>query len=744
MVNNGDMLSSLTSEGLCEKLKSSGTKILSKVAQIFEEQEIDGEDLTSLTHEELCELLPKLGMRKKLEKFVGKLGFRLVTLPEDEANGGKGSNADLPALEPSTPKTSSSTPSFVLLSDSASPQEAEKSDRKKSRAPKKANKTVLDLTGESENNGKKNSKVITIRLPKGKAMPSMQDLKKLAAKFHVKYGEMRQAVKAAEQLRRSVFVSGLPCCTTRDGLKTLIDDLKKHIERKTKVRSREVDVSVKMFKSNGRVMIKANKAGEITKVVKALDGLFLEPEFRVLARRDSIPTLNPQISNLYNKIKSLVKELYPTLIDSPSARRTQEEITKRATNRKQNEKMNRVWGKGSPRSRAGARPLPIVVTPTRGTYSKVENHHFNSRVSRVSDGPSRIGRDRLTPRPVVRSQIIQNVRLGSTTLPCRAQPVDRRTVPVDRRAPLVGRRAQPIDRRAQPTDRRDQLIDRRAPLIDRRAPPVDRRPAPDRRPGPPGSQINQWRSSTIIPNNQSGARETGLWNEISQGTVRRSYDQGVKSSISNRRSHEATAVQGRRLPVSQRPINYNRKPHEVQPSRNLAPPQSFHDRAVPQRTAVQARQLPRRGAEIPFKYSENTPSQQYMDRNSRMPAPRLLGRQQVSRRLSPQQSQRMDQRDPRSYIERVSFIPTARGQMSYEQKRISSAIPGRRQTYVESQQGYVMRGNNLRGPIHNRQQDQSERIRGRKRRLEEASVPGYRESLFITRRNDRGGVRARY
>jgi len=738
MVKNGDMLSSLTSEGLCEKLKSSGTKILNKVAQIFEEQEIDGEDLTSLTHEELCELLPKLGMRKKLEKFVGKLGFRLVTLPEDEANSGKGPNADLPALEPSTPKTNSSTPSFVLLSDSASPQEAEKSERKKSRAPKKANKTVLDLTGESENNGKKNSKVITIRLPKGKAMPSMVDLKKLATKFHVKYGEMRQAVEAAERLRRSVFVSGLPCCTTRDGLKTLIDDLKKHIERKTKVRSREVDVTVKMFKPSGRVMIKANKAGEIAKVVKALDGLFLEPEFRVLARRDSIPALNPQLRNLYNKIKPLVKELYPSLIDSPSARRTQEEITKRATTRKQNEKMNRVWGKGSLRSRAGARPLPIVISPTRGTYSKVETHHFNSRDSRVlSDVPSRFSRDRLTPRPVVRSQLIPNVRLNGTMSP-------RRTQPVDRRAPLLGRRAQPIDRRAQPIDRRDQLVDRRAPLIDRRAPPVDRRPAPDRRPGPPGSQINQWRSSTIIPNNQSGARETGLWNEPSQGTVRRAYDQGVKSSISNRRSHEATAVQGRRLPVSQRPINYNRKPHEAQPSRNLAPLQSFHDRAVPQRIAVQARQLPRRGAEIPFKYSENTASRQYMDRSSRMPTPRLLGRPQETRRLSPQQNQRMDQRDPQPYIERVSFIPNARGQMSYEQKRISPAVPSRRPLYGESQQGSGLRGNNLRGPITNRQQDQSERSRGRKRRWEEASVPGNRESLFITRRNDRGGVRARY
>jgi len=49
MVNSGDMLSSLTPEALCEKLKSSGTMVLNKVAQIFEEQEIDGEDLTSLT-----------------------------------------------------------------------------------------------------------------------------------------------------------------------------------------------------------------------------------------------------------------------------------------------------------------------------------------------------------------------------------------------------------------------------------------------------------------------------------------------------------------------------------------------------------------------------------------------------------------------------------------------------------------------------------------------------------------------
>jgi len=70
-------VSSLTSEQLCLSLRNSGKPTLQKIADIFEEQELDGEDLTTILYEELCEILPKLGMRKKLQKFMSNLGVLL-------------------------------------------------------------------------------------------------------------------------------------------------------------------------------------------------------------------------------------------------------------------------------------------------------------------------------------------------------------------------------------------------------------------------------------------------------------------------------------------------------------------------------------------------------------------------------------------------------------------------------------------------------------------------------------------
>jgi len=78
-------LRQLSSEELCGKLRETGKPILSKVADIFEEQELDGEDLTSIIYEELCVVLPKLGMRLKLESFLGEMGITMPKiLPEVE------------------------------------------------------------------------------------------------------------------------------------------------------------------------------------------------------------------------------------------------------------------------------------------------------------------------------------------------------------------------------------------------------------------------------------------------------------------------------------------------------------------------------------------------------------------------------------------------------------------------------------------------------------------------------------
>jgi len=679
MVNTGDELSSLSSEALCEKLKSTGTKILVKVAKIFQDEEIDGEDLTSLTHEELCELLPKLGMRKKLEKFVAKMGFKLVTIPDEEPSSKSstsGKNSELPALEPCTPpKAESNVSSFVLLSESGSPQDKNKNKRE---GLKKNGKTVLDLTGDSGTNEKRRrKKEDKLRIARGKALRPA-NIKKLAHKYHVKFRQMFQTIEAADRLRRSVFISGLPCCTTREGLNTLINDLKKHIERKTKVRTNEVEIMVKMFKPTGKVVIKKSKYKETPEVVKALDGLFLEPEFKVFARRDAIPSLTaPSMKALYKQIKPLLKEIYPSLPDSASARRLQEELTARGNvNRKPPSKITRVR-QGQTRGRTSDRTPSVVVSGSRAVYDKVElnGHHLTSSRSDtrlMSTAPARYPRDRT--RPVARSQIIQNMRVEGIA-DRRVPLIDRRVAPVDRRTPVA------IDRRALPVDRRGQ-IERRAPILQPRVSLVERREQPmDRR--LPGQQTGERRSTTVISTgNQSAAREA-------------------------------------RRPAALQAPSYGRRPHDSQSTRELQP-QSLHERAAPQ-------------------YRENVTSPQYVERNSRISTTRTLRRQQDARRSTLDMDERMDQRSARQYIERVNIVPTSRGQMAYDEKRISPTLQ-RRSIYEEG-----LRGTELRGHIPTREHDQGERSRGRKRKWEEATQKNQpRESLFIMRRTERGIERARY
>jgi len=686
MVNTGDELSSLSSEALCEKLKSTGTKILVKVAKIFQDEEVDGEDLASLTYEELCELLPKLGMRKKLEKFVAKMGFKLVTLPDEEPSSksrAKEKSSELPALEPCTPpKAESNVSSFVSRSGSGSPQDKNKN---RGEGLKKNGKTVLDLTGDSGTSEKRTSKTGNkIRITRRNALHPGH-IKKLAHKYHVKYRQMQQTIEAADRLERSVFISGLPCCTTREGLNTLINDLKKHIERTTKVRTSEVEIMVKMFKPTGRVMIKSSKYRETPEVVKALDGLFLEPEFKVFARRDAIPSLTtPSLRALYKQVKPLLKEIYPSLPDSASARRLQEELIARGNvNRKPPGKITRVT-QGQTRSKTIDRSPSLVVSGSRAVYDKTEinGHHPSSSRSDtrlMSTAPARYPRDRA--RPVARSQIIQNMRVEGiadrrASLIDRRVPIsDRRVAPVDRRVPIaIDRRAITVDRRGL-VERSASNPERRTTLLDRREQPMDRRL--------PGQQTGVRRSSTVISTgNQTGARET-------------------------------------RRPAALQEPTYGRRPHESQSAREFQP-QSLHERAAPQ-------------------YREDVTSQQYMERNSRISTTRTLRRQPDARRPPLDMDGRMDQRSARQYIERVNIVPTSRGQVAYDEKRVQSPLK-RRSIYNESP-----RGTELSGLIPTREHDQGERSRGRKRRYMEAAEKNQpRESLFIMRRSGQGRERARY
>jgi hypothetical protein len=773
MVNSSDLLTSLSSKALCEKLRSDGAKVLAKVAQIFEEQEIDGDDLTLLTYEELSQLLPKLGMRKKLERFVGKLGFKLVTMPEDETSNTNELNPDLPALEPSTPPESAN-PSFELLSDSPSPEEP-----KKSKSPEKIVKTVLDLTGETGSNGKKkNDKEPQFVLPEGKCMPSVADLEKLARKYRVKFKDMRQAVEAAERMRRSVFVSGLPCCNSKEGIRKLINDLKRRIERKTNVSTRELDVTLKMSKSTGRVMVKSTKLAETANVVKALDGMFLEPKCKLFARRDSIPYFSaPSLKTLYEKIKPQLKKLYPNMVDSISARRTQEEhISRGNASSKPSEKVSRVWGKGRIRDRASGRPHSSATSISRRGYtqSKSNGHHLSNprgNNRQASTAPSRFPRDRLPPRSVSKSQLTQSRVNG--VIPERRPPIDRRMLndkrrappmnrrALDRRAPPLDRRAPPIDRRAPPIDRRAQPIDRRAPPLDRRAPPVTRRttliehgPLPvdrrqqqmatsvSQRPVPPVTQSNKWRTSRVIAQNQNVTRDSDPWDR-SQVPVRRGNEIGGKHSILNRRSQEVNGLQARRPAALQRLPVFSRRPNEAPPSRSFPPPANIRDRGIPQRSMLQNNlPPPQRGTEIPYDYSRDTASRLFMERSNKLPTTRQPGRQQEIRNIPIGPNQGMILRGPRKYIDRMNMVPNLRENAGYEVKRIPSALQSR-SINESNQRGPISRVDAPRGSMLTRQQGQRQNNRGQKRRFNEIVVKNPRESLFIERRINRGGNRTR-
>jgi len=77
---------SMTSDELCERLRRSGKEVLVKVAAIIEEEELDGEDVVDLTRRELSLILPKLGMRKKLQKFLAEF---TNTSGDSAENGGQ-------------------------------------------------------------------------------------------------------------------------------------------------------------------------------------------------------------------------------------------------------------------------------------------------------------------------------------------------------------------------------------------------------------------------------------------------------------------------------------------------------------------------------------------------------------------------------------------------------------------------------------------------------------------------------
>jgi len=69
---------SMSSIELCGRLRSSGKDVLRRVADVIQKEELDGEDIIALTQRELSLLLPKLGMRKKLQRFLAELDKKSV------------------------------------------------------------------------------------------------------------------------------------------------------------------------------------------------------------------------------------------------------------------------------------------------------------------------------------------------------------------------------------------------------------------------------------------------------------------------------------------------------------------------------------------------------------------------------------------------------------------------------------------------------------------------------------------
>merc|ERR1711920_59768 len=107
-------------------------------------------------------------------------------------------------------------------------------------------------------------------------------------------------------------------------------------------------------------------------------------------------------------------------------------------------------------------------------------------------------------------------------------------------------------------------------------------------------------------------------------------------------------------------------------------------------------------------------SRQFVDRSSRMPENRQLGRQQIMRSLPLEQNIGVNQRSSRNYIERMNMVPNLRDKVGYEIKRIPSALQRRNQNEI-GPRGRIIRGDAPRGAMIARQQGQREHNRGKRR-----------------------------
>jgi len=467
-------VTNLTSEWLCHKLRESGKPTLQKIADIFEEEELDGEDMTTIIYEELVEILPKLGMRKKLEKFMAQLG---VTLPRrsDTIEEGNAYFEEIPQNEVSEQMAFSSTErpykkrkllttprviyppnntrklyirnipnhknniSYInaffskwgnisnlelipdqhkaLLQYSTVAEANRCFDVCQERivmgdhrikveywkashiADAKRDEFVSEKGNESQatvkaSSARTPSKLLVsdhkIRVSTDEIGDNREELYILAEKHNITMVAADRILRTAEILRRSVCLQGLPRCRSKIGLRALSSDLEGLLSKQCNLRPKHFEVQVSQEKSTGRILLSSEKAGSIYKVVKALDGSKLEPDFIVSATRDSnlVRFLDRPIErDFFKKVRPILeKNFYPTLSDTPP-KSPRLNVTKLKKPSRRAGKGLSDWGlaKGSDKS-AGSGKASIKNEPLSiGNHVRISGGEFDGKVGVVVD-----------------------------------------------------------------------------------------------------------------------------------------------------------------------------------------------------------------------------------------------------------------------------------------------------------------------------------------------------------------------
>lgn len=142
-------------------------------------------------------------------------------------------------------------------------------------------------------------------------------VQKLSKEHKVSVETMNRILEAAELMRRSVYLEGLPRCQSKNGLQALVADLKEHIRKFSEVEPNQLQLGVKLLSSVGRVLLKTTCHDKVFKVAEALNGLLLKPDFVVNAKKDTeLSHFLPEPSEraLFTKLSPILVKIYPKLL----------------------------------------------------------------------------------------------------------------------------------------------------------------------------------------------------------------------------------------------------------------------------------------------------------------------------------------------------------------------------------------------------------------------------------------------